>query len=381
MPARGGRRGVAAPQRPCPHIRPTERKSEVRTSSSLTRGRLLAVAVAASAALTLIAATPAVAAHTKGHQQVADTVMGLSGFSSASPPPARTVIQRVSTGPIQVSRINSRTRTPQATSSCTWDPTQTYTENYSAQNTLTEVLVQNSDEPSCTITMSALSEVANIVTPHTGTHNIGNAKCSNCSSLPVYGSYLCSAGLQCAGKWVAEWTVVQADPPGWFFTSWPAGCTPNLLDTVLTCTGSAPETVPPYLPCSPIANSSSLHISSTPPDAASGHGWWLINDCAQTKANVTVQLQEFFSNGVWYDIGSPGSRVVYGGITKSPGTSNQASARVLCSSTGEAAWRSVVTVTLPVQPGHGTYTRPGENIPCSVPYPGAAGSARPATAP
>jgi len=175
---------------------------EMRTSRSLARVRLLAVAAAASAALALIAATPAAAAaDTKGHQQatnaVADTVMGLSGFSSASPPPARTVTHQVSTGPIQVSGITSRTRTPQATSSCTWNPTQTYTSNYSAQNELTEVEVQNSDEPSCTITMSALSEVANIVTPHTGTHNIGNAKCSNCSSLPVYGSYLCSTGLQC----------------------------------------------------------------------------------------------------------------------------------------------------------------------------------------
>jgi hypothetical protein len=142
---------------------------------------------------------------------------------------------------------------------------------------------------------------------------------------------------------------------------------------------ASPPIVPPDQPCSPLARGDNVHISSTPPATASGHGWWLINDCTQVKATVTIQLQEYFSNGDWYNIGSPASKKVYGGTTKSPGSSNRVNARALCSGTSLAGWRSVVTVTLPVQPGTDTYTRPGANIDCTVPLPGSA--FRPATVP
>jgi hypothetical protein len=288
------------------------------------------------------------------------------------------VKQSAASPPIKVS-MTSTGKTPQDTYVCSADPTQTYTSDWNSQNTLTDVYVQNYDTASCSIEMSALAEDDNLVTPHEGTHNIGKAACTACASLPVYGSYLCTSGLSCAGKYATVWTVVFTAPAGYVFTAWAADCVPSDDDVVLTCTGSNPETVAPYQPCSPLARGDNVHISSTPPATASGHGWWLINDCAQVKATVTIQLQEYFSNGDWYNIGSPASKKVYGGTTKSPGSSNRVNARALCSDTNLAGWRSVVKVTLPVQPGTDTYTRPGANIDCTVPLPGSA--FRPAAVP
>jgi len=46
-----------------------------------------------------------------------------------------------------------------------------------------------------------------------------------------------------------------------------------------------------------------VHISDTPPDAASGHGWWNNFNCPATFADVTVQLQ-IFLQGSWFDVGT-----------------------------------------------------------------------------
>jgi hypothetical protein len=329
----------------------------VRTRRSLARVRLAACAAACLAALALTASAPAHAT------QQAGKLLQAVKQAITSPPVTATL---------------ERGKTPQSPVICSSKPSAKPVAYYT-QNALTSVLVQFSDEPSCDAVMTALSEDANVVAPNgLGTHNVGKGACTECASLPVYGSWLCTSGLACAGKYAIPWTETWTSPPGYIFTSWAAICTPSDGNVVLTCADTIPFTVVPYLPCSPIADSSNVHISSTPPAAASGHGWWMINNCAQVKASLTIQLQEYFSNGKWYNIGSPGSGKYYGGTTGSPGSSNQVSTRVLCSNTNQAGWRSVVTVKLPVQPGSDTYTRPGANINCTVPLPG---SARPATVP
>jgi hypothetical protein len=286
--------------------------------------------------------------------------------SARTAPPVHQVKQQSASPVISATSTSSKTTAPQATISCSNHPEATYTSNYNAQNTLIEVYVQNTDEPSCTADMSRIAEDDNVVTPHAGTHNIGDASCSDCSSLPVYGSYLCSTGLECAGKYVAEWKITLTDPPGYVFTSWSSNCTPSDNDTVLTCTSSAPTTVPPYLPCQPQAYSDYVHVSSTPPATASSHGYWFRGDCGVPKANVTIQLQEYFSNGQWYNIGSPSSKLTRPGT----GSTVRVNVRATCDSTGVAGWRSVDSVTVPVQGGSDTYTSDGKNIACSVNLPG-----------
>lgn len=45
------------------------------------------------------------------------------------------------------------------------------------------------------------------------------------------------------------------------------------------------------VPCSPIAVGDYVHVSGT---QASGHGWWLKNDCQDNSAEVTVALWELW---------------------------------------------------------------------------------------
>jgi hypothetical protein len=42
-----------------------------------------------------------------------------------------------------------------------------------------------------------------------------------------------------------------------------------------------------------------VHWSSTAGDV-SGHGWWDNGDCpAKTRANITIRLEEYYSDGTW----------------------------------------------------------------------------------
>lgn len=84
-----------------------------------------------------------------------------------------------------------------------------------------------------------------------------------------------------------------------------------------------------------------IHISSTPPRAASAHGWWLRIDNEAALALVRVQLQ-IKRAGLWLDVGPPGSKVVMSG----GGSANRASARVPCVGFDTHEWRSVVDVDL-----------------------------------
>jgi hypothetical protein len=127
-----------------------------------------------------------------------------------------------------------------------------------------------------------------------------------------------------------------------------------------TGTGSS---VPPPIPgslapadaCTPYVDGDYVHVSS---GDASGHGWWYQGTCPNQKTVVTIGLQEYFSNGQWYDEGTLGTANVYPG----GGSANRAVARVPCSGgVVPAGWRSYVIVTIGT--GASAYTT-AQNIAC-----------------
>ncbi|EFC84203.1 hypothetical protein [Parafrankia sp. EUN1f] len=71
---------------------------------------------------------------------------------------------------------------------------------------------------------------------------------------------------------------------------------------------------------------------------ASGHGWWVNRSCKATRAVVTIQLQEFYSDGKWRNVGGPVS------ATLASGTYRRANKRAGCITTGLTGWRSIVEV-------------------------------------
>jgi hypothetical protein len=83
-----------------------------------------------------------------------------------------------------------------------------------------------------------------------------------------------------------------------------------------------------------------VHVSSTEPQAASGHGWWTNGDCPTPLADVSVRLQ-LLKNGTWTDV-AWGSKVVPSG----GGAGNRATARVNCRTIAWNQWRSVIDVDL-----------------------------------
>jgi hypothetical protein len=120
-----------------------------------------------------------------------------------------------------------------------------------------------------------------------------------------------------------------------------------------TSSGAAPAAA-----CTPYAAGDYAHPSS---GDVSAHGWWYQNNCPNTKATVTVGLQEYFSDGVWRDKGTVGSASVYPG----GGSANRASARDTCVGVAFAGWRSYVIVS--IGNGASAYTA-AQNFYCSVPY-------------
>ncbi|MER7513427.1 hypothetical protein ACIP46_37735 [Streptomyces lavendulae] len=84
-----------------------------------------------------------------------------------------------------------------------------------------------------------------------------------------------------------------------------------------------------------------VHVSSSAFEA-SGHGWWVNGNCPTTTAVVTVQLQEYYSDGVWRNVGSKGKSTVRSG----GGSQGRATGRGPCKSSAVTSWRSVVDVDL-----------------------------------
>ncbi len=113
-------------------------------------------------------------------------------------------------------------------------------------------------------------------------------------------------------------------------------------DATLSTDGS-PETSASAPGCYFDNAGSYVHVSSTPtPREASGHGWWVNGNCPTTKATVTVQLQEFYSDGSWRNNGTKGKATVVSG----GGSGNWAIGRAGCTTTGITGWRSVIDVDL-----------------------------------
>jgi hypothetical protein len=129
------------------------------------------------------------------------------------------------------------------------------------------------------------------------------------------------------------------------------GATSPVLGTAAAATG----------PCSFANEGDYVHVSSI---FASGHGWWDNIDCESSKATVTVQLQEYFSNGTWRNEGPPGVATVYSG----GGSANRATAKAECANQLYlVSWRSSVhvdVVGIPTLPN--TYYTAGQNIFCAV---------------
>jgi len=94
---------------------------------------------------------------------------------------------------------------------------------------------------------------------------------------------------------------------------------------------------------------------------ASGHGWWTNVNCSATLADVTVWLQQYYSDGVWRTRGTVGeARVRSGG-----GAGNRATARALCADSRSTGWRSVVDVDLVgLIDDFSQFVTPAVNIPC-----------------
>lgn len=84
-----------------------------------------------------------------------------------------------------------------------------------------------------------------------------------------------------------------------------------------------------------------VHVSSTAPEA-SGHGWWINLGCRASTATVTVQLQEYYSDGSWRNNGTIGrSTVAAGG-----GSGSRATGRAGCTTRSLTGWRSIVDVDI-----------------------------------
>lgn len=104
-----------------------------------------------------------------------------------------------------------------------------------------------------------------------------------------------------------------------------------------------------------------VHVSSSAPPQASGHGWWVNGNCRATLADVTVQLQQYYSDGRWRNSGTVGrARVRSGG-----GAGNRATGRAGCNSRSVTGWRSVVDVdVVGIVDSPNKLTTSGRNISC-----------------
>jgi hypothetical protein len=101
-----------------------------------------------------------------------------------------------------------------------------------------------------------------------------------------------------------------------------------------------------------------VHISSSPPRAASGHGWWLVGDCkclSSHTATVTVKIQyRTTTSQSWQTVQTK----VKTGVKPGGGSSRRATAREQCSNSNGGLWRSIIDVDVNAyaDPPDKTYT-------------------------
>ncbi len=86
-----------------------------------------------------------------------------------------------------------------------------------------------------------------------------------------------------------------------------------------------------------------VHVSSTPPPTASGHGWWKKISGPGTKAKVTVTLQARpAGTSTWHNVATGSKTVKSGG-----GSGKRATARKTCTNLiQKTEWRSVIDVDI-----------------------------------
>lgn len=84
-----------------------------------------------------------------------------------------------------------------------------------------------------------------------------------------------------------------------------------------------------------------VHISSTPPAAASAHGWWVRLSGPGRTATVTVELQNLDYFGHWHTVATSSEVVKSGG-----GRGNRTTARRSCLSLVRSEWQSMVDVDI-----------------------------------
>ena len=121
--------------------------------------------------------------------------------------------------------------------------------------------------------------------------------------------------------------------------------------------------MPQQPPCNFTPRGDNVHISSTPPAAASAHGWWVNGDCNATTAVVVVQLQEWNTSGYWENKGTEGTGTVYSG----GGSANRVTGRATCQTTDLTSWRSIVGVQIPgIGGAYDQVITPGINLNCRV---------------
>jgi hypothetical protein len=173
-----------------------------------------------------------------------------SSMASATQVPGRhtaVVMQRVSQARVPIISRTSSGRTPDA-GGCSFKTSIPLTAYYdpSKPYTLAEVIVQVSDAPECSVTAILISEDVEAVMP-LGVKTVVDKHCSECSELTVYGSYACTKGVKCAGKWTINETVVFALSPEYSFGAGAPGCTVSGPDdNILTCKYSKSTTVPSH---------------------------------------------------------------------------------------------------------------------------------------
>lgn len=112
--------------------------------------------------------------------------------------------------------------------------------------------------------------------------------------------------------------------------------------------------------CSFITRGDNVHRSSSAFEA-SGHGWWTNINCNSTSAVVTVQLQQYYSDGSWRNAGTVGRATVRSG----GGSGYRATGRAACYSNSQTGWRSLVDVNVVgIIDDPGKLTTPSVNVFC-----------------
>lgn len=122
---------------------------------------------------------------------------------------------------------------------------------------------------------------------------------------------------------------------------------------------SDPDAARAAAACVPVALADTPHISSDGSGEISSHGSWKLGSCRDSKATVAIQLQEFFSDGIWR------TRGTYGTGTYAPGggAGKRATSRAVCVSPVPAAWRAWVVVQTP-SGGRASGYANTVNVPC-----------------